>query len=556
MPSLLLYGAIWTAVLLAICYRSSKSKLPLPPGPPKLPLVGNLFDMPPEFEWKTYMKWSKQYNSDIIHLDVAGSSIIVLNSVEAANDLLLTRSAIYSGRARMPMINELMGWDFILGLMQYGMPNLLAVEPRYRYRVHLKVPPGSSLAHKFCFAQTTLFPRRARRRLFQHEFNPTASLKLRPKVTSACHGLLRNILQHPDRVMDHLRHMAGALILSAGYGLEVLPESDPHINRAVNAIRTLSDATTPGKYLVDSLPILKYVPDWFPGAEFKRNAKVWRKLARDSMELPFAYVKREMASGTARPSFTLSCLRNVENLDNPADVEYHEDVIKSTVGTMFLAGADTTVSALGTFVLGMLSNPDAMRKAQLDIDRVVGPNRLPDFSDEPSLPYVSALVKEALRWESVTPFGIPHFVSVEDVYRGYRIPAGSIVVANSWAMSHDEVMYPDSFSFKPERFLLDGKLNPDVRTPTFAFGFGRRICPGRHMAMSSLWISIASILAAFDISKAVGEDGNVVEPSYEYEPGMVSVPAPFQCSIKPRSQMAINLIVASANRESNLSPDS
>jgi cytochrome P450 len=96
----------------------------------------------------------------------------------------------------------------------------------------------------------------------------------------------------------------------------------------------------------------------------------------------------------------------VENLDNPADVEYHEDVIKSTVGTMFLAGTDTTVSVLGTFVLGMLSNPDALRKAQLEIDRVVGPNRLPDFSDEPSLPYVSALVKEALRWQTITPFGV------------------------------------------------------------------------------------------------------------------------------------------------------
>ncbi|KAJ7235512.1 cytochrome P450 [Mycena rebaudengoi] len=501
MPSLLLYGAIWTAVLLAIYYRSSKSKLPFPPGPRKLPLVGNLFDMPPELEWKTYMRWSKQYNSDIIHLDVAGSSIIVLNSVEAANDLLLKRSAIYSGRARMPMINELMGWDFVIGSAW-----------------------------------------RARRRLFQHEFNPTASLKLRPKVTSACHGLLRNILQHPDRVMDHFRHMAGALILSAGYGLEVLPESDPHINRAVNAIRTVSDAgaATPGKYLVDSLPILKYVPNWFPGAEFKRKAKVWRKQIRDSIDFPFADVKREMASGTAKPSFTLSCLQNVENLDNPADVEYHEDVIKSTAGTMFLAGADTTVSALGTF-------------AHLEIDHVVGPNRLPDFFDEPSLPYVSALVKEALRWESVTPFGIPHFVSVEDLWRSC---ATSITHYQKYPAQIGCVMCPDSFSFKPERFLLDGKLNPDVRTPTFAFGFGQRICPGRHMAMSSLWISIASILATFDISKAVREDGNVIEPSYEYEPGIVSVPAPFQCSIKPRSQAAINLIVATAKRESNLSPDS
>ncbi|KAJ7247309.1 cytochrome P450 [Mycena rebaudengoi] len=471
MPSLLLYCAIWTAGLVAIYYRSSRSRLPLPPGPPKLPLVGNLFDMPSAFEWETYMKWSEQYNSDIIHLDVAGSSIIVLNSVKAANDLLLKRSSIYSDRPRMPMINELMGWDFAFGLMRYGM--------------------------------------RARRRLFQHEFNPTASLKLRPKQIAACHGLLRNILLDPDRVMDHLRHMGGALIFSTAYGFDVLPESEPYINRAVNALRTLSDAATPGKYLVDSLPILKYAPDWFPGAEFKRKAKVWRKQVRDSIDLPFASVKREMASGTAKPSFTLSCLRNAENLDNQADQEYHEDIIKSTAGIMYLAGADTTVSALGTFVLGILSNPDAMTKAQLEIDSVVGPNRLPDFDDAPLLPYVSALVQEALRWQSATPCGLPHFVSVEDMYRGYRIPAGSTVIANSW------------------------------------------ICPGRHMAMSSLWISIASILATFDISKAVGEDGKVIEPSYKYDLGIIYVPGPIECSIKPRSQAAISLILATSDKESN-----
>ncbi|KAJ7247317.1 cytochrome P450 [Mycena rebaudengoi] len=514
MPSFLLYCAIWTAGLVAIYYRSSRSRLRLPPGPPKLPLVGNLFDMPPAFEWKTYMKWSEQYKSDIIHLDVAGSSIIVLNSVEAANDLLLKRSSISSDRPRMPMINELMGWDFAFGLMRYGM--------------------------------------RARRRLFQHEFNPTASLKLRPKQIAACHGLLRNILLDPDRVMDHLRLMAGALILSTAYGFEVLPESEPYINRAVNALRTLSDAATPGKYLIVGFSgDTKYVPNWFPGAEFKRKAKVWRKQVRDSIDLPFAYVKREMASGTAKPSFTLSCLQNAANLGNQVDQEYHEDIIKSTAGIMYLAGVDTTVSALGTFLLGILSNPDAMRKAQLEVDSVVGPNRLPDFDDAALLPYVSALVQEALRWQSMTPFGLPHFVSVKDVYRGYRIPAGSTVIANSWAMSHDEVMYPDSFSFKPERFLLDDKPSPDVSAPTFVFGFGRRICPGRHMAMSSLWISIASILATFDISKAVGEDGKVIEPSYEYEPGIISVPAPIQCSIKPRSQAAINLIPATSDKESN-----
>ena len=81
---------------------------------------------------------------------------------------------------------------------------------------------------------------------------------------------------------------------------------------------------------------------------------------------------------------------------------------------------------------------------------------------------------------------------------------------------HDEENYPDPFSFRPERFLKDGKIDPDVKDPVAAFGFGRRICPGRHMARASVWIAVVSMLASFDITKAADKDGLVIEPSGEY----------------------------------------
>jgi cytochrome P450 len=83
------------------------------------------------------------------------------------------------------------------------------------------------------------------------------------------------------------------------------------------------------------------------------------------------------------------------------------------------------------------------------------------------------------------------------------------------------VTYPDPFSFRPERFIKDGKIDPDVKDPLAAFGFGRRICPGRHMAQASVWIAAASMLASFDIAKAVNADGSVVEPSGEYTTEML-----------------------------------
>jgi cytochrome P450 len=90
-------------------------------------------------------------------------------------------------------------------------------------------------------------------------------------------------------------------------------------------------------------------------------------------------------------------------------------------------------------------------------------------------------------------------------------------------MLHDEAVYPDPFTFKPERFLTkDGKIDKTVRDPRHAcFGFGRRICPGRYMAFSAVWIALASLLYCFDIQKAKDGEGNTIELSHEYLSALV-----------------------------------
>lgn len=80
----------------------------------------------------------------------------------------------------------------------------------------------------------------------------------------------------------------------------------------------------------------------------------------------------------------------------------------------------------------MASHPEVQKRAQEELDAFVGPDRLPTVEDKPGLPYVTALVKECFRWRSVVPLAVPHLSTEEDEYNGYRIPKGSIVVANTW----------------------------------------------------------------------------------------------------------------------------
>ncbi|KAF7368440.1 Cytochrome P450 [Mycena venus] len=459
---------LWSLVGLTILlYTTRRSRqrfrllLPLPPGPKKLPIVGNLFDVPADRPWEAYQQWNKDF--------------------------------------------------------------------RDRWR--------------------------RQRKMFHEAFHAGAVKQFDPQIRDSTHRLLRRLLRDPHDLMGHFRHLAGALIMDVTYGIDVESLDDPYIKIAEEALHGLAIACVPGTFMVvrlasypahqdtqthfqDLIPALKYVPSWFPGAEFKRKARQWRDVTHELVEAPFTEVKRNVAAGTAPFSFTslnLGLLAESDSGSKRGAVK--EKDIKETAAASHAAGADTTTSAMGTFALAMLKNPDAQKKAQAELDAVIGHGNLPELGDAPALPYVSAIVKEVLRWENVAPIGIPHRLLVEDEYRGFRIPENSIVIGNE--------MYPDPKSFKPERFLLGGKLNSDVRDPeAVIFGFGRRICPGRHMAYSSLWLTIASILATFDINKAVDNDGNVIEPSYEYSAAVIFTPLPFKCSVTPRSPRAAQAIEA------------
>jgi cytochrome P450 len=110
--------------------------------------------------------------------------------------------------------------------------------------------------------------------------------------------------------------------------------------------------------------------------------------------------------------------------------------------------------------------------------------------------------------------------------------AGSMVLVNEWAISRDESLYPDASRFDPERHLTaEGELKDDPLVGHFAFGHGRRICPGRHFAELSLWAAMVSILSTVRITNATDSEGNDIPVIPEYTAGIAIQPKPFACVI-------------------------
>lgn len=176
--------------------------------------------------------------------------------------------------------------------------------------------------------------------------------------------------------------------------------------------------------------------------------------------------------------------------------------------------------------------PEIQRKAQEEIDQVIGNSRLPKYSDKDSLPYISAIVKESFRWHTVVPMAAPHTTDADDIVNGYYIPKGTSLLPNVWWFTHDPAVYSNPSEFNPSRFLGP---NPDPDPAQYVFGYGRRICPGRYLALSSTWVTIARALAVFDIGKGVDEYGHEIEQTIKHVPGLVTRVEPFKATFKPRS---------------------
>ncbi|KAI0760157.1 O-methylsterigmatocystin oxidoreductase [Fomes fomentarius] len=497
--SLALFVYIWMRKL------SRRSTLPLPPGPRGLPIVGNLLDMPQTDVARRLHSLSEKYG-DLVYMNTFGRPMIVIGSYDAAVALLDGRSINTSERPGLVMA-DLVDMSWLFALQGYT--------PRWRER----------------------------RRIFHQFFAPAALPQYYQTHIRESRKLLVNLLDRPHAFLADTRRAIGGTIMDVVYGHEVKDENDEYVAILDKGAYVINELLLPGRYLVELIPALQSLPSWLPGATFKREIPQWKRHVAAIRNVPYDAASKSVADGVASPSMA-STLIETAVLEHGSVPDDQDELFRDATGMAYFGGIDTSSIMLTAFFVAMAQYPDVQRKAQAELDAMIGCNRLPDFEDRDSLPYTNALIKECIRWHCVAPIGVAHKTRDDDEHNGYFIPGGSIVITNAWAMSRDPAIYPDPGRFMPERFLKEGKLDPGLRDPfKFLFGFGRRICPGQHFSLDTIFLTVASVLLAFDIQPPTGEDGRpiILDPKVTLHSAVAQF-EPFDLQITPRSPTAVALI--------------
>ncbi|KAI1824884.1 cytochrome P450 2D18 [Xylaria intraflava] len=511
------------AVLVLALWASSGSRSKrLPPGPPTLPLLGNLHLVPSTGLHLKYTKWAQTYGS-IFSLKIGNWPMIVLNTALDAGRVMDKRSLHYSDRPASHVIGDL--------VFEGNHPMFMDANERWKLR----------------------------RKLYHQILQESVCNKQHiPLLEAESAQLLRDIALEPNDLMLHPGRFSNSIMMSMIFGVRTPTHNAPHYLKLRDLMTTLSGlgemgATPP----VDILPMLKYLPEKLWG-NWKTRARLLREKVFKLYSPLVDHVIERRDMGKKLNSFLDGLLEQKD------DLGFSRDEIDVICGNLLEGGTDTMATLILTLAQAMALHPEIQAEVHAHLDSVIDDGKLPTWADYERLPYITMLVKELHRWRPPAPAGFPHVVDKDDEVDGLRIPKGSAVIINIWGIHHDADRWQNPETFNPHRYKQHTQLasvyanSGDYQNRDhFGYGIGRRICPGIHLAERALFLAVARIMWAFSFQQKKDATGKLipidVSPATGYRDGFLNQCFPFEVDIKVRSQQRLDTILASfAEAEANV----
>ncbi|KAI6793582.1 putative cytochrome P450 [Hortaea werneckii] len=516
-----LLAGLLLATIVYFLYNTGRRDRRLPPGPPTLPVLGNIHQIPKQGVHFQFTEWARQYGG-IYTLKLGTGTAAVITDPRLVKQLLDRKSSKYAERPRSYVANLIAGGDHIL-LMDYG--------------------------NQW----------RETRKLFHSHFMEKMVESEHIKVQEAeARQMLRDYLIEPEQHMLHPKRYSNSITMSLVWGVRTPTAHTRHMHRLYDVMEVWSKVMETGATPpVDIYPFLHWLPqrvftNWIDRATHVRNEM-------NNLYADFLYdirLRRKQVGN--RGSFMDKVLDSAENEKRPEGLTFSDHELYFMGGTATEGGSDTSASIITAFVHAMVAYPEIQRKAQLQIDSVVGPDRSPTWQDFPRLPYIAQCVKETMRWRPVTPLAFPHALAEDDWISAataadetqYLLPKGTTIILNAWGIHHDPSRFPNPETFDPDHYAstaartlaTDLANGPWEKRDHYGYGAGRRFCPGAHLAERNLFLAMAKLLWGFHIlapaqDKKEGRPANLdLDPQTGYSAGFLVCAKDFAAEFEVRGR--------------------
>ncbi|PNP78598.1 hypothetical protein FNYG_08077 [Fusarium nygamai] len=510
--SLLLLGIIACATLFYFSPPTTKDRK----RPLKLPIIGDIHSSPIKKPLLRWDAWAKE-NGAIATSKLFGiMPVVVINTTEAATELLGKRGAWYSNRPRS------VGMEMITG----------AGPGKSRFTLMHDMDAHLMLHH----------------RILSPSLGGVAAPRYQPVMELEAKQLVKDLVELSDHkslvvasddVFPFLERAQASIILALHYGVRVPTLDDPLYQRVRETQAKVTwYASKPG--LPDIFPFLANLP-----AAISPWRKAADKLFNEQKNLnPFLL-------NLGDDSLGWNATKQARSLAAKYAKEPILDIdLAFTLATSVQGGIETsTRTILWLFIAATAANNNFMKRAHDVLDAVVGRDRLPCFSDRYSLCYIDAIISELLRWRPISPGGVPRRADKQDDFKGISIVKNAMVLTNAWSIGRDEAVFDQSLGdldeLIPERWLdgesmgTDIKKQGELRTslPLPVFGHGRRSCLGKRVAVDGIFAQVTTMIWAFDFEPT--EDVDEMEMEVVW---FMTEPKPFKFKLKPRGPWVSKVI--------------
>nr|BAF98473.1 cytochrome P450 [Coptis japonica var. dissecta] len=495
-------------ILFIVAYKLyQRLRFKLPPGPRPWPIVGNLYDIKP-VRFRCFAEWAQTYGP-IMSVWFGSILNVVVSNSELAKEVLKENDQQLADRHRSRSAAKFSrdGTDLIWA--DYG--------PHY-----VKV-------RKVCTLEL---------------FSPKRIESLRPIREDEVTAMVESIFNHctkPENygkslvVKNYLSTVAFNNITRLAFGKRFVNSEGVMDEQGVEFKAIVANGLKLGASLAmaEHIPWLRWM---FPLEEeaFAKHGARRDRLTRAIME---EHTLARQKSGGAKQHFVDALLTLQEKYD------LSDDTIIGLLWDMITAGMDTTAISVEWAMAELIKNPRVQEKAQEELDRVIGLERILAETDFSSLPYLQSVAKEALRLHPPTPLMLPHKASASVKVGGYDIPKGSNVHVNVWAVARDPAVWKEPLEFRPERFLEE---DVDMKGHDFRllpFGAGRRVCPGAQLGINLVTSMLGHLLHHFRWTPSEGIKAEEIDMSEN--PGLVTyMRTPLQAVATPRLPSHLNKRVA------------